>query len=209
MGGQRLHAASAGSGRRHQAVGASRLPLHRKHDLPLHLAPGHQPLGRVSAHTAFTENWRWLQFLIGSALARVLVAFLFIPAFYRYDCTTIYEFLLYRFGQASQVTGSLFFFITRLLGSGVRLMAACLAVALLVGWPLWATIALFTAAEATLRVESAPERESLIAISTDLSDFIDSAIAHVEALSAAEEIFRPVEISLCAVPRAFCVLRRD
>src|SRR5229473_5505618 len=35
-------------------------------------------------------------------------------------------------------------FITRLLGSGVRLMAAALAVALLVGWPLWATIALFT-----------------------------------------------------------------
>jgi len=94
--------------------------------------------------TAYSENWEYGQFFVGSSLAKLAVAYLFIPAFYRYDCTTIYEFLLYRFGQASQVTGSVFFFITRLLGSGVRLMAAALAVALLVGWPLWATIALFT-----------------------------------------------------------------
>ena len=94
--------------------------------------------------TAYSENWEYAQFFVGSSLAKLAVAFLFIPAFYRYDCTTIYEFLLYRFGQASQVTGSIFFFITRLLGSGVRLMAAALAVAVLVGWPLWATIALFT-----------------------------------------------------------------
>jgi SSS family transporter len=95
--------------------------------------------------TAYSENWQYGQFFVGSSLAKLAVASLFIPAFYRYDCTTIYEFLLHRFGQASQVTGSIFFFITRLLGSGVRLMAAALAVAVLVGWPLWTTIALFTA----------------------------------------------------------------
>lgn len=94
--------------------------------------------------TAYSENWEYFQFFVGSSLAKFTVALLFIPAFYRYDCTTIYEFLGHRFGTASQVTGSIFFFITRLLGSGVRLMAACLAVAVLVGWPLPATIALFT-----------------------------------------------------------------
>src|SRR5499427_4416781 len=94
--------------------------------------------------TAYSENWEYGQFFVGSSLAKLAVAFLFIPAFYRFNCTTIYEFLLFRFGQASQVTSSIFFFITRLLGSGVRLMAAALAVALLIGWPLWATIALFT-----------------------------------------------------------------
>ncbi|HEV2055684.1 MAG TPA: sodium/solute symporter [Methylomirabilota bacterium] len=99
--------------------------------------------------TAYSENWEYGQFFVGSSLAKLAVAYLFIPAFYRYDCTTIYEFLLYRFGQASQVTGSVFFFITRLLGSGVRLMAAALAVAVLVGWPLWATIALFTVVSIT------------------------------------------------------------
>lgn len=94
--------------------------------------------------TAYSENWEYGQFFVGSSLAKFAVAFLFIPAFYRFNCTTIYEFLLFRFGQASQVTSSIFFFITRLLGSGVRLMAAALAVAVLIGWPLWATIALFT-----------------------------------------------------------------
>src|SRR5213593_1794913 len=95
--------------------------------------------------TAYSENWEYAQFFVGSSLAKLAVAYLFIPAFYRYDCTTIYEFLRHRFGPANQVTGSIFFFITRLLGSGVRLMAAALAVAVLVGWPLWATIALFSA----------------------------------------------------------------
>src|SRR5215472_6825624 len=94
--------------------------------------------------TAYSENWEYGQFFVGSSLAKFAVALLFIPAFYRYNCTTIYEFLDYRFGRSSQITGSIFFFVTRLLGSGVRLMAACVAVAVLVGWPLPVTIALFT-----------------------------------------------------------------
>jgi solute:Na+ symporter, SSS family len=95
--------------------------------------------------TAYSENWQYLQFFVGSSLAKLAVAWLFIPAFYRHDCTSIYEFLRHRFGAASQVAGSLFFFVTRLLGSGVRLMAAALAVSVLVGCPLPATILVFTA----------------------------------------------------------------
>src|SRR5881296_3051082 len=94
--------------------------------------------------TAYSENWEYFQFFIGSSLAKLAVAFLFIPAFYRFNCTTIYEFLLHRFGRQSQVTASLFFFITRLTGSGVRLMAAALAVSILIGWHIVPTILLFT-----------------------------------------------------------------
>ena len=94
--------------------------------------------------TAYSENWEYAQFFIGSSLAKLAVAFLFIPAFYRHDVTTIYEFLAHRFGQATQVTASIFFFITRLAGSGVRLMAASLAVALLMGWPLVPTLVVFS-----------------------------------------------------------------
>jgi SSS family transporter len=94
--------------------------------------------------TAYSENWEYVQFFVGSSLAKLAVAFLFIPAFYRHQVTTIYEFLALRFGRASQVTGSIFFFVTRLAGSGVRLMAACLAVSILLGWPLPVTIAIFS-----------------------------------------------------------------
>lgn len=94
--------------------------------------------------TAFRENWQYAQFFIGSAASRVVIAFLFIPAFYKYDCTTIYEFLRHRFGPGTQYTACGFFFVTRLLASGVRLMAACVAVKVLLGWHLIPVIALFT-----------------------------------------------------------------
>jgi SSS family transporter len=93
---------------------------------------------------AYIENWEYAQFFIGSVLARVVIAFLFIPAFYRYNCTSIYEFLKHRFGPETQIAGSILFFITRLLASGVRLMVACLAVSILIGWPLVPTIGLFS-----------------------------------------------------------------
>jgi len=94
--------------------------------------------------TTYSENWQYAQFFVGSSLAKLVVAFLFIPAFYRHGVTTIYEFLAQRFGRATQVTASIFFFVTRLAGSGVRLMAAALAVAILMGWPLAPTLAMFT-----------------------------------------------------------------
>jgi SSS family solute:Na+ symporter len=95
-------------------------------------------------HKAFVEDWRWIQFLIGLALARLIVAFLFIPAFFKYRCTSIYEFLGHRFGPATQYTGSLYFLVTRLLASGVRLYVTCMAVGKIMDWPLASTIALFT-----------------------------------------------------------------
>jgi len=94
--------------------------------------------------TAYSENLQYLQFFIGSAAARIFVAFLFIPVFYKYDCTSIYEFLRHRFGRQTQYAGSIFFFITRLLASGVRLYAACLAISLIMDWTLAQTLLLFT-----------------------------------------------------------------
>ena len=95
-------------------------------------------------HMAFIENWRWIQFLVGLAMARFVVGYLFIPAFYKYNCTSIYEFLGHRFGPATRYTGSIYFFVTRLLASGVRLYATCMAVGVIMGWPLAATITLFS-----------------------------------------------------------------
>jgi len=94
--------------------------------------------------TTFREDWGYLQFFIGSAAARLVIAFLFIPAFYHYNSTTIYEYLRQRFGPSSQYMATGFFFVTRLLASGVRLMAASVAVSVLLGWHIAPTIALFT-----------------------------------------------------------------
>jgi SSS family solute:Na+ symporter len=93
---------------------------------------------------AYSENWQYMQFFFGSAAARVAVAFLFIPVFYKYKCTSIYEYLKYRFGPETQYTGSIFFFLTRLTASGVRLYATCMAVAYIIGWNLSQAIIFFT-----------------------------------------------------------------
>ena len=93
---------------------------------------------------AYSENWQYLQFFIGSAAARIVVAFLLIPVFYDHNCTSIYEFLKHRFGPETQYTGSIFFFITRLIASGVRLYATCMAVAYIIGCNLAQAVLLFT-----------------------------------------------------------------
>lgn len=94
--------------------------------------------------TAYSENWEYLQFFIGSAAARIVVAFLFIPVFYKYNCTSIYEFLRHRFGPETQYAGSFFFFVTRLIASGVRLYAACLGIGIILGWNLPQALLVFT-----------------------------------------------------------------
>jgi SSS family transporter len=94
--------------------------------------------------TAYSENWQYLQFFAGSAAARIVVLFLFIPVFYKYNCTSIYEYLRHRFGPETQYTGSVFFFVTRLIASGVRLYAACMGVAIIMGWSLGFALLLFS-----------------------------------------------------------------
>src|SRR5947208_14374285 len=41
--------------------------------------------------TAYSENWQYVQFFVGSSLAKPGVAWLFIPAFYRPDVAPLYD----------------------------------------------------------------------------------------------------------------------
>jgi len=93
--------------------------------------------------TAYSENWEYLQFFIGSFASRIFLAFFFIPAFYKFNCTTIYEYLKHRFGPETQYSATCFFFVTRLLASGVRLTVAAMAVSILLGWRFVPTLVLF------------------------------------------------------------------
>lgn len=79
---------------------------------------------------SFGGTMWYAQMAIGSLVARIIVATLFLGAFYRFKVTTVYEFLKHRFGEATRGTGSAFFIVTRLLASGVRLcvMAKVLSV---------------------------------------------------------------------------------
>ncbi|HID93035.1 MAG TPA: sodium:solute symporter, partial [bacterium (Candidatus Stahlbacteria)] len=91
---------------------------------------------------SFRANYAYLQFAIGSLIGRVLIALLFLPAFYKGRVTTVYQYLFQRFGEGTRGTATIFFFVTRLLASGVRLLAASITVSVVTGWPLVISIIL-------------------------------------------------------------------
>lgn len=85
---------------------------------------------------AFRGDWNYLQAYAGSFLGRILIVYLLLPAFYGGAVTTVYEYLGQRFGPATRTTASLFFFVSRILGSGIRLLVASLALSEVFGWNL-------------------------------------------------------------------------
>jgi len=94
---------------------------------------------------AFRADWTYLQFFLGAAVARVLVALVFVPAFFAAGGETPYAWLGARFGPWTRTAAAGAFVGTRLLVSSVRLLAACVAAGFLLGWGPWPTLILFTA----------------------------------------------------------------
>jgi SSS family solute:Na+ symporter len=80
---------------------------------------------------AYKGDFHFLQLAIGYFIGRLLVSVLFIPAYYRGQLETAYEFLGKRFGLALRRTTSVVFIVTRVLASGVRLFAAAIPIHLL------------------------------------------------------------------------------
>jgi Na+/proline symporter len=63
----------------------------------------------------------YFQVVIGYFLGYFAVAFILLPLYYRLNLTSIYSYLLERFGVTSYKTGALFFIISRTLGATARL----------------------------------------------------------------------------------------
>jgi SSS family transporter len=94
--------------------------------------------------TAFRGDWTYLQFFLGAIAGRVLVAFVFLPAIFRGGGDTVYAYLGERFGPLTRTAAASAFLASRLLISGVRLLAASIAAGALLGWGPMPTILLFT-----------------------------------------------------------------
>lgn len=67
------------------------------------------------------RNYTYAQLMVGYLLARLIVSAVFIPAYYKYNVVSIYEFLELRFGPQTRRMASVIFLITRSLASGSRL----------------------------------------------------------------------------------------
>lgn len=67
------------------------------------------------------KNFTYIQLIVGYLLARVVVSAVFIPAYYKHNVISIYEFLGQRFGPKTRRMTSAVFLVTRVLASGTRL----------------------------------------------------------------------------------------
>src|SRR5499427_2610889 len=76
------------------------------------------------------RNYTYLQLALGTILARILVSYIFIKAYYDYKVYSIYEYLTARFGVPTKNAASAVFLFTRVLSSGARLYAAAIALVL-------------------------------------------------------------------------------
>ena len=83
------------------------------------------------------RNFTYVQLIIGYLLARVVVSAFFVPAFYRHNVVSIYEFLETRFGPRTRRMASGVFLITRTLASGARLWVPTILIMLMwrLAWP--------------------------------------------------------------------------
>ncbi len=78
------------------------------------------------------RSFLYAQLVIGTVIARLLVAAIFIKPFYHYKVVSIYEFLEIRFGRLTRRLASAVFLLTRSLASGSRLFVA--AILLVLAW---------------------------------------------------------------------------
>ncbi len=81
---------------------------------------------------SFRGDLTYLSTNIGGILAVFVVAWVFIPAFYRANCTTIYEVLEHRMGRGAKEAASAAFMIGRVFASGARLYIAALPMAAII-----------------------------------------------------------------------------
>lgn len=66
-------------------------------------------------------SFMYFQVVIGYMLGYVVIAYVLLPLYYKQNLTSIYNYLLLRFGFTSYKTGALFFIISRTLGATARL----------------------------------------------------------------------------------------
>jgi len=72
------------------------------------------------------SQFSYMQVVFGYLVGYFVVAFVLLPVYYRYNVTSIYQYLEDRFGVVSYKTGAFFFFISRVLGASFRLFLVAL-----------------------------------------------------------------------------------
>ncbi len=82
---------------------------------------------------AYLTNLNFLQVTFGYLIGRIIVAFVFLPAYAKGDLKTAYTYLEDRFGGKTRSFASIVFLLTRIAADGVRLFATAIPLKLMIG----------------------------------------------------------------------------
>ncbi len=69
----------------------------------------------------YSGGWTYMPMVLGYVLGYAVIALVLLPLYYKLNLTSIYTYLEQRFGGRSEKTGALFFILSRLLGSALRM----------------------------------------------------------------------------------------
>ena len=75
---------------------------------------------------SYSGDLTYISTSIGPIIAALIIAFFFIPVYYRYNVTTVYELLERRFGPGARTAASWTFMIGRVFASGARVYIAAI-----------------------------------------------------------------------------------
>ena len=82
---------------------------------------------------AFRGDFGFLQLVLGYLLARIVIAALFLPAYFRGEMYTAYELMRVRFGNRIRRLTAATFLVLRALAEGVRVFAISIVVSVVLG----------------------------------------------------------------------------
>lgn len=84
----------------------------------------------------FLEGLGFVQFYFGLPLAMVVIAWVFIPLYYRWNVYTAYEFIGKRFDDRTRLLTAILFLIQRGLSTGLTIYAPSIVLSKVLHWPL-------------------------------------------------------------------------
>lgn len=84
----------------------------------------------------FLEGMGFVQFYFGLPLAMVVIAWVFIPLYYKWNVYTAYEFIGKRFDERTRLLTAILFLIQRGLSTGLTIYAPSIVLSKVLHWPL-------------------------------------------------------------------------
>src|SRR5213595_3786175 len=82
---------------------------------------------------AYGDNMAFIQMIVGYVIARIILAIVMVPHYFKGEIYSPYQLLENSFGPAARRTASIFFLIMETLAAGVRVYVACIPVQLMLG----------------------------------------------------------------------------